>query len=249
MAGSKDKSRLAFFGATIVLAALAAAAALQVVRGQARVTEVHEQRYRTYQLANQLRQSSDDLTRMARLYAVTGDVRYKEYFERILAIRKGDAVRPADYGNAYWDLVVDAREYPQVEEGAEAVALADLMAEASFSADELGLWQEAENASDELAAIETEAMGAAPDELAVAGANQHDAVKELHGPDYNRRKARIMQPIADMHSILEERTAAAVENAAHRHDTASHVLIVALALLLLVNAGALVRAVAGSRTT
>ena len=51
-------------------------------------------RHDSFRLADQLRQSSDDLTRMARTYVVTGDSRYEEYFNRILAIRDGDAPRP-----------------------------------------------------------------------------------------------------------------------------------------------------------
>ncbi|MBT8041159.1 MAG: hypothetical protein KJN78_13010 [Gammaproteobacteria bacterium] len=43
-------------------------------------------RYESFMLANQLHQSSDDLTRMARTYVVTGDSRYEDYFNRIPAI-------------------------------------------------------------------------------------------------------------------------------------------------------------------
>ena len=56
-------------------------------------------------LADELRQSSDDLTRMARLYAITGVLRYREHFEEILAIRNGEAPRPSQYNLVYWDLV------------------------------------------------------------------------------------------------------------------------------------------------
>jgi hypothetical protein len=70
-----------------------------IVRAEAR-------RYSSYKLADELRQSSDDLTRMARLYVVTGDARYRSHFDRILAIRDGRAPRPLDYGNVYWDFAV-----------------------------------------------------------------------------------------------------------------------------------------------
>src|SRR5215510_3101461 len=78
----------------------------QAVKTESEIAQAEIRRYHSYQLADELRQSSDDLTRMARLYAVTGEQRYREYFGRILAIRDGKAPRPLDYGNIYWDLMV-----------------------------------------------------------------------------------------------------------------------------------------------
>src|SRR5215813_5716851 len=45
----------------------------QPVPTEADIAQAEIQRYHSYQLADELRQSSDDLTRMARLYAVTGE--------------------------------------------------------------------------------------------------------------------------------------------------------------------------------
>ena len=51
------------------------------------LAEAELQKYYSYQLADELRQSSDDLTRMARTYAVTGNEKYQKFFNRILTIR------------------------------------------------------------------------------------------------------------------------------------------------------------------
>jgi len=59
------------------------------------IDKANEQRLISYQLAEELRQSSDDLTRMVRTYVVTGEPRYKTYFQNILDIRKGLIPRPA----------------------------------------------------------------------------------------------------------------------------------------------------------
>jgi len=40
-------------------------------------------------IADQLRQSSDDLTQMARAFVVVGDPRFKKYYQHILDIRDG----------------------------------------------------------------------------------------------------------------------------------------------------------------
>ena len=62
---------------------------------------------------DELRQSSDDLTRMARTYAATGDQRFVDYFNQILDIRSGKAPRPLQYGRVYWDLVIASGSAPQ----------------------------------------------------------------------------------------------------------------------------------------
>ena len=59
--------------------------------------------------ASELRQTSDDLTRCARTYTVTGDTKYKDNYFTILNIRKGTAPRPKNYDGIYWDLSEQAR--------------------------------------------------------------------------------------------------------------------------------------------
>jgi len=109
--------------------------AFQAVDAETDIARVEASRYQSYKLADELRQSSDDLTRMARLYAVTGETRYRDYFEKILAIRDGQAPRPLDYGNIYWDSVVASGKPPRRDD--KPAALAELMRAARFTPDEL----------------------------------------------------------------------------------------------------------------
>ena len=60
------------------------------------MARAHEQRYQSYLLADELRQSSDDLTQMVRAYVVAGNPVYKQYFQDILDIRNGKKPRPED---------------------------------------------------------------------------------------------------------------------------------------------------------
>ena len=57
------------------------------VRSEKRIDEAHELRVHSYWLAQELRQSSDDLTRMVRSYVITGDPLFKLHYQEILDIR------------------------------------------------------------------------------------------------------------------------------------------------------------------
>lgn len=72
-----------------VLMTLIVLAALAVDRYDARLNAANESRYASFLLATELRQSSDDLTRLARTYVVTGDPSYEQQYEAILDIRNG----------------------------------------------------------------------------------------------------------------------------------------------------------------
>ena len=101
---------------TLLALAVALAAALfgiTVLQGAtaSERTDAEHARVTSFALSDQMRQSSNDLTRMVRLYVTTGDERYRRYYDEILAIRRGDAPRPVDYDSSYWDRVLaDGKE-------------------------------------------------------------------------------------------------------------------------------------------
>jgi PAS domain S-box-containing protein len=180
------------------------------------VAEAEARRTQSFRLADELRQSSDDLTRMARTFAVTGNERFAEWFQRILDIRNGDAPRPVDYDSIYWDFVTATGEPPRPD--AEAVPLVELMRSAGFQQDELAMLREAQVKSDALVALEERAMQAVrghfQDET-----GRYDRTGEpdlalarglLHGPEYHRAKADILKPLDELFRKVDERTAAEV---------------------------------------
>ncbi len=69
-----------------------------------KLAESEENRFRSYQLAMELFQTSEDLTRMARGYVVTGNRNYEKLYNEILDIRNGRIPRPAKYTPTYWHL-------------------------------------------------------------------------------------------------------------------------------------------------
>jgi methyl-accepting chemotaxis protein len=60
-----------------------------------------ESRYQSYLLADELRQSSDDLTRLGRTYTISGDDKYEKMYFDVLDIRNGIKAGPENYNQIY----------------------------------------------------------------------------------------------------------------------------------------------------
>jgi PAS domain S-box-containing protein len=176
------------------------------------VDRAHELRHVSYQLANQLRQSSDELTRMVRTYVVTGDARYKTNYQTILDIRNGIKPRPVGYFYIYWDLVI-ANPLAQQPNDGPAIALLELIRLAGFTDAEFAKLAEAKANSDELTTLEFEAMKLAESNDANTETNQAKARKILHDGNYHLAKGKIMQPINEFYLMMDKRTSDAVKTA------------------------------------
>jgi methyl-accepting chemotaxis protein len=230
----------------LILALLTGSIALNVISflvlrsTQNDVSVARQTRYDSYVLANELRQSSDDLTRLARTYVVTGDGAYETQYWDVLAIRNGTKPRPIDYNRIYWDFVAAGNAKPRPD-GA-AVPLADLMKRAGFTQAEFDKLAQAQANSDGLVKIETIAMNAVKG-LFDDGNGKYTrkgppdpelARKLMHSAEYHNFKAQIMKPIDEFYVLLDQRTSAAVANAEARASFGSNLMIAALVVMLLV---------------
>ena len=220
------------FAAVFALSVAAAVVFLMITENEAGIHDSERERLATYMLADELRQSSDDLTRMARLYAATGDARYKDYFETILDIRNGVAPRPERYGGIYWDLVVDTGQKPRGDD--KRASLMDLATTSGYTGAETALFVEAEDNSDALAELEEEAMAA------VAAGDLARANDLLNNAEYNRRKADVMEPIDRLLMSLDVRHDQAVNDGESTRYTLTPILMAALGLTALLSVGAIV---------
>ena len=218
--------------------AAVAGAALLYISATSELNRAHQQKYHSYLLADELRQSSDDLTRLARTFAVTGEVAYEKQYWDILAIRNGEKPRPQEYWRIYWDFVAAGNAQPRPAD--RTIALQDLMREVGFTEAEFDLLTQAQNNSDGLVALETQAMNAVRGlfldengEYAIAG--QPDmafAARLLHSPQYHRFKAEIMAPIDAFFVMMTQRTSAAVEAAQQQAQFAGMLILGALGMLV-----------------
>ncbi len=193
--------------------------------------ESYRQQYLSYLLADELRQSSDDLTRLGRTYVITKDPAYEQQYMRILAIRNGEQPRPDGYNRIYWDFVAANGQNPRPDSNVRR-GLIDLMKDAGFTDAELAKLNEAKNNSDALVNTEVAAFKLVQQTDGDLAANQQKAIAMMHDKAYHQNKGRIMSPIDDFYVMMEGRNQEAVESATANTDMLRY-LFIALGLVLM----------------
>ncbi len=225
----KDPARI--FRRALALSLLAFAVFLGTfvlyVVAEKEIDRANEVRLQSFLLADELRHTSDDLTRMVRTYAQTGNPVYRERYLEILDIREGRRPRPIDYQNIYWDLVLSDDQRPRGN--GPALALMASIVAAGFTAAETDLLNQAKARSDTLVFIEREAM-----HLVASGYSEARVAANamLHDESYHRAKAEIMAPLASFYESMAQRTNDMVDGAARR-ATVLRVLVMLAGLFML----------------
>ncbi|NCO46471.1 MAG: hybrid sensor histidine kinase/response regulator, partial [Vibrio sp.] len=67
--------------------------------------QLNDELYRFYRLSQELKQSSDHLTKFARAYASTGDEKWLNLFNYVLSVRNGSVPLPKGNEYEFWDVV------------------------------------------------------------------------------------------------------------------------------------------------
>lgn len=178
-------TRLTSLSAVVVFCSLLLAG-WQVLEIQEQIVASESNRFKAYNLAEGLRQSSEELTRLARGYTASGDSLFRERHEALLAVQRGQAPR----------LEQDFFVYNYLATGDERVDLRGIARRLPLSAQELALLDVSLAAYEAAATIETQVLGRA--------ARQVDG--ELFGPVYLEQKARVMEPLNGFLRIVNTRT-------------------------------------------
>jgi diguanylate cyclase (GGDEF)-like protein len=200
---------------------------LQAVRDRDRASE---SRRRSFLIAEALRQSSNDLTRIARAYVVTGDPAYRQQFDKVLDSRDGKTASIAGYQNIYWELLQPvARRYCP---DCRAIPFVKAIREAGFTEEEFEDLKSAKDQSDMLAATEYAAMELADPAYAPDITRRSQAITMLHDAAYNKAKANIMGAIGAFNRKADARTRAAVYSAESYADKLRMVFVIFCVLLL-----------------
>ncbi len=188
------------------------------------IDRANDLRFQSHALVDELRQSSDDLTRMVRSYVATGNPIYKQHYQEILDIRDGKRPRPLNYQNVYWDLVMADDRRPSGF--GPAITLLDMMRSVNFTGEEFAKLAEAKTNSDALTKIEFAAMQLVESTSPITAANRLKATELVQGVNYHQAKAAIMRPISEAHTLMDIRTTTAVDEA----DSVAHTIRVILLL-------------------
>jgi len=160
--------------------------------------ETGSERTLLLELAEELRSSTENLTRNIGLYVTTNEGDYKTAYKSIVAIRAGKKERPRN-----------AMVAPN-----KKVALIKLLKTHSVNAEEYALLEEASNLSDELIYLEVEAMKASEgkfkdDEGRYTLMREPDREKArslVFGPAYRIQVANIIRPLDTFTTNLNAKT-------------------------------------------
>jgi len=225
-----------FLVAVLTCIALIAFAMIMLRQANSDVAQFNHDRYNSYLLADELRQSSDDLTRLARTYVVSGDAMWEQQYFEVLDIRNGKRPRPAQYQKIYWDFRAAGTEPQRGQD--PAVPLQTLMQSAGFTDAEFAKLKEAQANSDDLVNTETIAMNLVKGQLADGKGGftlkgEPDLPKAqamMHDKNYHLFKAKIMKPVDEFLTLVDERTSGAVQ-AAEKAQVFWYTVLWVLALL------------------
>ncbi len=200
--------------------------------------ELHIRHSQVERTSDELRQSSDDLSRYSRLYAVTGEQEYLDIYNAIIGIRNGTVPRPKNYEGVYWDLSPELRE--QRHPPGEKRPLRDEF-DRLMTPEEIAVIEESKIQSDRLSGtLERRAF-----EAASGGGEEGLAMARdlLHSPEYRKHKQAVMLPLDELSDLIRARLKQ------EQRDIARYVNIVSalVALTLLLGLGLLIVVVRFSR--
>jgi len=196
-------------------------------RTESSLASVHFDKFKMVKLADELRQSSDDLTHFARSYTVTNNPKYKQNYIDILDIRKGLKPRPVNYDMIYWDLDPELRKHHHPD--GEKMAFKMLIAKLPFSKTELNALKQALENSNNLARLEMDAFKVMEEN------NPALAIQLLHSENYHHAKAEVMHPIDNMLSSLDKRSNIKIDLLKQHISNNYRTIIIASILFILGN--------------
>jgi diguanylate cyclase (GGDEF)-like protein/PAS domain S-box-containing protein len=223
-------SRLkAYLNAMLLFVLLLAASLVVVIFEQLRYEEALLKREQSVRLAEELRQSSNDLAKLSRNYVTTLDPVYKSLFYELVGIRDGTLPRPKSYSLVYWDVNINnTREH---EEYGEAVPLLVLLRETGLTDDEWRKVTMAKYNSDSLVKIEKRAMELVEEDDPVDFDKRNLALAMLADDYFINTKMDIMQPILEAEQMIIARTQADVDRAKRNLSLATVLLLFVCVML------------------
>ncbi|MBY7667093.1 response regulator [Vibrio anguillarum] len=176
--------------------------------------QLNDELYRFYRLSQELKQSSDHLTKFARAYASTGDEKWLNLFNYVLSVRNGSVPLPKGNEYEFWDVVAQNKLLARSLGGApDNPSLLDRMRLSGIESVEFLELKNALTLSDSLVSLEREAFMAikgwkknSQGEFVDTGEPDLELARAiLYGDQYFAEKAKIMQAIGSAHQSIMQR--------------------------------------------
>lgn len=170
------------------------------------LAQAQEKRYEFSQLVQELRNSSDNLTQLARMYVVTGNAQFSSMYWDVYNIRNGSLPRTHSYNLGYWNYLAPGT--PSFS--GKKISLIQLMRQAGIPDEELARLQKAEANSNALMQREIAVMNMVKQEAPTKDERFSEkrtmAINELFSDHYYQLKSAIMSPIGNFDTMLGRHT-------------------------------------------
>lgn len=183
-----------------------------LLRGQNSQQEIESRKIQIVTMALEFKQSTENLNRFAVSFAATGNPRYEELFNQVIAIRNGTQAHPGLSSDSYWDHVLAGTE--ELDQSGPTYALEKRINALNLSEKEKIKVTKIHKEAVELIQLETRAIHAAK------GLFQGDAGKFvirkkpdmeqakqiLHSYRYYLTRSRMLKQIDALFDLLDRRT-------------------------------------------
>ena len=166
------------------------------------VKKASEERIKSILIANELRQTSDNLTRLARNYIITKDPTQKQYYLEILKIRNGQLARPSIVTSIYSDELAPSG-IKTVSDKGKPFSLIQIAINEGINSEEIKILRYANRLSDLLALKEEKAFDFIDKNKETYN---KEAIDLVFGKGYRTEKNEIIYTINDFYNTLNNRT-------------------------------------------
>ncbi|WP_297800565.1 GGDEF domain-containing phosphodiesterase [Arenimonas sp. GDDSR-1] len=200
------------------------------IEAELEVDHANDERINSLHLSRELMESSENLTRLARSYVVTGDLRFRETYDEALRAIEGGFAVSLDNDNYYWSPNPELRS----KLAQNNISLLQKMRNAGFVADDFAFLNKAKILSDNLSDLEQTAMDLVESGTGVTDTRHHPAIDLLYSRGYQNDKALILWNIKTFNDRVERRKIAKIL-AAKQTALNLRYLFGFLALLFLLN--------------
>lgn len=211
------------------------------------LNEITNQRRSMRKLSEEMRMTSEFLTRFSRRYVLKKDPKVHDWYNQILDIRDGKIAKPGNYNTLYWDLVSVGLESPPDIKNTNGIPLTTEFSRVSFSNIATQKLIESKTKSDALSRMESIAMHAINGEYddgtgsfkILKKPDERFATKIITDDAYLQAKAEVVKPLADVARIIDEESKEKIDELEKTSTTLTQIqTLLSLGLLFWATLGA-----------